>query len=186
MSQSSSDVVIITSQHAFSGVLDFGAVRLSEFLNDRRETVIRLRDITISLMDKPSQVIARHPEAILPKQLAAIVFEQQLHAVPPDKRLYSYVKKIEHRVHVMVDGIAVEGYLHTVGNLDLKRIVSMPDQQFVPITQPLLSFYSGTHYVFKPNTVMVNSAHIQYIAAVAEKTGEGKGSAGKDQESTLA
>jgi hypothetical protein len=186
MSQSDSNVVVITPQHAYSGRLDFGEARLSEILNDRRETVIRVQDITISLMDKPSQVIARHSEAVIPKQLAAIVFEQQVHSIRPDKRLYSYVKKKEHRVHMVVDGIEIEGYLHTLGNLDLKRIVSAPEQLFVPITRPVLSFRSGTHYVFKPNTVMVNTSHIQYIAAVPEKPAESNAPAPKGQESTQA
>lgn len=185
MPQSPSDIVVITPQRAFSGKLEFGDVRLSEFLNDRRETVIRLRDVAVSLMDKPSQVMARHTEAVMPKQLATIVFEQQLHAVPPDKRFYSYVKKSEHRVYLVVDGIEVEGYLHTVGNLDIKRVVSMPEQQFVPITQPTLSFHSVTHYVLKPNTVMVNTGHIQYIAQIVEKPGESKARAAQDQESTI-
>lgn len=186
MAQSLSDVVVITSQRAFSGKLDFGEARLSEFLNDRRETVIRLRDIAVSLMDKPNQVIARHPEAVIPKQLAAIVFEQQLHPVRPDKRLYSYVKKKEHRVHIVVDGIAVEGYLHTLGNLDLKRVVSMPEQLFVPITQPILSFHAGTHFLLKPNTVMVNSERIQYIAPLVEKPVETKARATQGEDTTSA
>ncbi len=168
------EVVVITSQRAFSGKLDFGEVRLSEFLNDHRETILRLEDVCVSPIDKPSQVVARHSDAVIPKQLAAIVFEPQPRAVQPDRRFYSYVKKQEHRVHMVVDGIEVEGYLHTVGDLDLKRIVSMPEQAFVPTTQPTLTFRSATPYVLKPSTVIVNTARIQYIARLAEQPGRNK------------
>ncbi len=185
MPQSLSEVVVLTSQHAFSGRLDLGEMRLSEFMNDRRETVMRLRETAVSLLDKPSQVIAHHTEAVVLKQVATIVFERQPQVIRPDKRLYSYVKKKEHRVHIVAATIEVEGYLHTVGNLDLKRIVSMPDQQFIPITQPVLSLLSSTRYVLKPNTVIVNTAHIQYIAQLPEKPSESTAEPIKDQKSTI-
>jgi hypothetical protein len=62
----------------------------------------------------------------------------------------------------------------------------MPEQQFVPITQPILSLHSATRYVLKPNTVIVNTAHIQYIARLPEKPAEGTEQAAKGQKSTLA
>ncbi len=178
------DIVVITSQHAFSGKLAFGDVRLSEFLNDRRETVLVLKDVTISQMDKPSQVLAHHAESVIPKHLATLVFEQQAKTVRSEKRFYSYVQKLEYPVYIVVDGIEMTGHVHTTGKLDLKRIVSMPEQLFLPVTLPLLTFRFGMQYALKPNTVMVNTARIQYIARQDEKPDETKGQASQDSSSS--
>ncbi len=176
-------VVLMTPQRALSGMLDIGDVRLSEFLNDRRQTVLTLLDITVSLTEKPSQVVARYSEAAIPKQVPALVFEQQAMAARSQRRFYSYVQKQEHPAFILVDGIEIEGHVHTVGRLDLQRMVSVPDQLFLPVTQPIISFRFDGHYVLKPNAVMVNTAHIQYIALQAKSADGSKTRTPSDRES---
>ncbi len=184
MAHSPCDIVLMTPQCAFSGKLDIGDVRLSEFLNDHRQTVILLQDVAVSLMEKPSQVIARHSESAIPKSLASLLFEQQAKTLRPDRRFYSYVQKQEHPVYIVVDGIEIQGHVHTVAKLDLKRLLSVPEQQFLPVTETILSFRFAAHYVLKPNAVMVNVGHIQYVASQGKASSESKLHTSSDRQAT--
>lgn len=163
-------VVILTPFHSISGALLFRDQRLSDFLNDRRDTVISLRDVTVSRLDEPGKVLQKHPAAVVPKSHAVIAFEPPQTAIPPAKRFYGYVKKEAHDVFIIAEEMEVRGTLHTVGSLDLRRALVMPDQMFLPITKAVVSLLSNTKYVIEQDAIMVNATRIQYIGKVMSKT----------------
>ncbi len=158
------DAVVLTALHSFSGKLHLGSRRLSEFLNDRRETVIGLEEAVITRLGDQPRVIGRHPEAALLKSSAVLAFEAQQSTSQTPDRLYRYIRKDAHQVLIVIEGIEICGFFHTVGDLELHRAMANPLQDFVPITQPTITIQSGTRLVLKPQAVMVNLHRISCIA----------------------
>lgn len=156
-------IVLLTANHSISGELLFRGQRLSDFLNDRRETVVSLLDATVARLDEPGKVVQKQPAAVVPKSWVIVAFEPPQSAIPPAHRFFGYVKKEAHEVFVVMEGMEVRGTLHTAGDLDLRRVLTVPEHTFLPITKAIVALESNRKYVIEQDAIMVNSARIKYI-----------------------
>lgn len=156
-------IVLLTANHSISGELLFRGQRLSDFLNDRRETVVSLLDATVARLDEPGKVVQKQPAAVVPKSWVIVAFEPPQSAIPPAHRFFGYVKKEAHEVFVVMEGMEVRGTLHTAGDLDLRRVLTVPEHTFLPITKAIVTLESNRKYVIEQDAIMVNSARIKYI-----------------------
>ena len=165
-------VVVLTTHHSISGELLFRDQRLSDFLNDRRDTVISLRDVMVARLDEPGKTLQKHPAAIVPKAAVVVAFEPPQTAIPPAKRFYGYVKKETHDVFLVMDGMEVRGTLHTQGDLDLRRILPASGDTFLPITQAVVTLESNNRFVIEQEAIMVNANRIRYIGKMQPQTAQ--------------
>ena len=156
-------IVLLTVGHSISGELLFRGQRLSDFLNDRRETAVSLLDACVARLDEPGKVLQKHPAAVVPKSWVVLAFEPPQTAIPPANRFYGYVKKDAHEVFLVMEGMEVRGTLHTPGDLDLRRVLVLPEHSFLPITKAVVTLESNHKYVIEQDAIMVNSARIKYI-----------------------
>lgn len=157
-------VVILTGRHSISGEIALQDQRLSDFLNDRRETTMRLTNAQIARLCEPSKVIQRNAEAVIPKVLITVAFEPPQKAIPPSKRLFGYVHKQQHEVFLVLEGLEVHGILHTTGELDLRRYLATALDTFLPITRATVYLDVSDRYVIEQEAILVNSRWIRYIA----------------------
>jgi hypothetical protein len=164
-------IVILTARHSITGDLLFRDQRLSDFLNDRRETVISLRDAQVARLDEPGRILQTHPAAVVPKTWAVVVFEPPQKAIPPAKRFYGYVNKQQNDVFLVMEGMEVRGVLHTTSTLDLRRALTAATESFLPLTNAVVTLGANDKYVIEQETIMVNADRIRYIAKVEVKTG---------------
>lgn len=157
-------VVILTARHSISGEITLQDQRLSDFLNDRRETTMRLVNTQVARLSDPSKVIQRNPEAVIPKSLIILAFEPPQKAIPPSKRLFGYVRKQQHEVFLVLEGMEVHGVLHTTGELDLRRYLATTTDSFLPITRATVYLDVSDRYVIEQEAILVNARWIRYIA----------------------
>lgn len=157
-------VVILTARHSISGALALQDQRLSDFLNDRRDTAMRLLDTQVARLSEPSKVIQHNPEAVIPKSLIALAFEPPQKAIPPSKRLFGYVRKQQYDVFLTLEGLEVHGILHTTGDLDLRRFLVTTQDSFLPITRATVYLDANDRYVIEQEAILVNARLIRYIA----------------------
>ena len=75
-------VVILTSRHYVSGDLLFKNQRLSDYLNDRRESMISLRNVEVARLHEPGKILQAHPAAVVPKTWATVAFEPPQKSIP--------------------------------------------------------------------------------------------------------
>jgi hypothetical protein len=158
-------VVILTARHSISGEIQLQDLRLSDFLNDRRDTSMRLVNTQIARLSEPSKIIQRHAEAVVLKSLITIAFEPPQIAIPPSKRLFGYVRKQRHEAFLMIEGMEVHGILHTPGDLDLRRFLAESSDSFLPITHATVYLHANDRYVIEQDAILVNARMIRYIAA---------------------
>ncbi len=156
-------VVLLTTRHSISGELLFRDQRLSDFLNDRRETIISLRDATVARLDEPTKTLQKNLAAVVPKVSVVVAFEPPQTAIPPAKRFYGYVKKEAHEVFLVMDGMEVRGTLHTTGDLDLRRVLTATTDSFLPITRAIVTLEANARFVIEQDAIMVNANRIRYI-----------------------
>lgn len=165
-------VVILTARHSISGALALQDQRLSDFLNDRRDTAMRLLETQVARLNEPSKVIQRNPEAVIPKALIAIAFEPPQKAIPLSKRLFGYVRKQQYDVFLTLEGLEVHGILHTTGDLDLRRFLVTTQDSFLPITRATVYLDANDRYVIEQDAILVNARLIRYIAPKSSPPGE--------------
>lgn len=157
-------VVILTARHSISGELQLQDQRLSDFLNDRRDTSMRLLNTQVARLSEPSKVIQRNAEAVILKSLVVVAFEPPQKAIPPSKRLYGYVRKQQYDVFLVLEGMEVHGILHTAGDLDLRRFLASTTESFLPITHAAVYLDANDRYVVEQDAILVNARVIRYIA----------------------
>ena len=163
---SSSDVVILTPRHSISGQMTLDQ-RLSDFLNDRRDTAISIRNTKVARLNDPSRILQQHNESVIPKSWAVVIFEPPQKETMAMQRLFGYVPKVRHEVFLVLEGMEVRGMLHTPGELDLRRMLATNSDSFVPITQAVVTLYENDRYVIEQDTIMVNIRLLRYIGTIS-------------------
>ncbi len=158
-------IVCLTTRHSISGDLVLQDQRLSDFLNDRRDTAFTLSDTKIARLSEPSRILEEHAESVIPKAWVVVAFEPPQKAIPQSKRLFGYVQKQRYQVFLVLEGMEARGTLHTPGGLDLRRLVATTSDSFLPITQAVVNLYENAKYIIEQDAVMVNARLLRYIGA---------------------
>lgn len=157
-------VVILTAHHSISGEMQMQDQRLVDFLNDRRDTSMRLFDTQVARLSEPSKIIQRNTDAVILKSLVAIAFEPLQKTISPTKRLFGYVRKHKYEVFLTLDGLEVHGILHTTDELDLRRFLATSPDSFLPITRATVYLDANDRFVIEQDAILVNTRLICYIA----------------------
>ena len=143
--------------------------RLSDFLNDRRDTAITMLNTKIARLNDPSKILQQHTESVVPKAWAVVVFEPPQKEGAMSQRLFGYVPKQRHEIFMVLEGMEIRGTLHTPGGLELRRLLATTNDSFMPITQAAVNLYDNDRYVIEQEAIMVNTHLIRYIGT-APKT----------------
>lgn len=158
-------VVVLTPRHRLTGEMNLRNQRLSDFLNDRLESVIRLDNASVSRASEPDAPVERRTTAVIHKRDALVVYGIDDQNAMASQRLYARVQKRTHEVLLVVDTIEVRGSLHTTEALDaaqLQRLVTSPGA-FLPITGALVNI-DGV--ALSHEALMVNIQQIRFVAKI--------------------
>lgn len=158
-------VVFLTARHSISGDLVLQDQRLSDFLNDRRDTALTLSNTRIARLSEPSRILEQHAESVVPKTWIVVAFEPPQKEIPQSKRLFGYVQKQRYQVFLSLEGMEVRGTLHTPGGLDLRRLLATTSDSFLPITQAVVNLYDNDKYIIEQDAIMVNTRLLRYLGA---------------------
>lgn len=167
MSSMDYNAVLFTPLHSVTGIVSAKEQRLSDLLNDPRESVVRLRNAKLYRQSEPGRVIAEHAVAFIPKEEIAIAFEPVPREDLSPKRLYSFVRKQQNQVFIVMDGFEVSGVLHTLSQMesfDIHDLIAGRKVMFLPVTQAQVIFATDDRYLIKREAIIVNVQHIHYIA----------------------
>jgi hypothetical protein len=157
-------VVLLTARHSITGELFLRDQRLSDYMNDRRETMVTLQTATVARLNDPGKILQQHTLAVVPKSWVVVAFEPPQKAIPAAHRFYGYIKKQTHDVFLVLEGMELRGILHTVGELDPRRFLGATTDTFLPITSAVITLYASDRYIIEQAAVMVNATLIRYLA----------------------
>lgn len=159
-------VVLLTARHSISGQLMLHEQRLSDFLNDRRDTAMTLLNTKVARLNDPSKILQQHPESVIPKAWIVIAFEPLQKEMTPSKRLFGYVQKQQFQVFFILEGMEVRGTLHIHEGLNLRRLLATTSDSFVPVTQAVVNLYENDRFVIEQDAIMVNTHLLRYIGTL--------------------
>lgn len=163
--QTSFEVVAFTRNHVITGYLSLHDQRLSDYLNDRRTTLLQLRNTTVSRLCDPENIIAKINSSILPKKGISLIFVPPQPDSPLPRRFIGYTKE-RHEVLVALEGADVRGIVHTTGPLDAQQILTSLSESFLPITQATVTLGADPKCTTKQDTVLVNVPEIRFIGEI--------------------
>jgi len=162
-------VVLLTRSHSITADIELHGERFSDLLNNTRQSAIPLLKTQVARLREPSRLIGQHSSAVIPKHQIVLAFEAKPSRIT-ERRLYGYVKKNQHHIFALMDGVEVQGVVHTTDSLDIidtYRFITLNNQQFVPITQAEVTFCDDERFLIKQDTVLVNIQRLHYIAKLS-------------------
>ena len=157
-------VVIFTKHHSISGVISLRDQRLSDFLNDRNEKYIMLRNAVIARLENPARVIERIPVSILPKSGIVIAFEPPQKPILPARFINN--PKQKYTVFVVLEGMEVHGEVYMQGSFAPLRILTDAGDSFLPCTHASISIEGNPTFLLQKEAGVINTQHIRLIGEV--------------------
>jgi hypothetical protein len=161
-------VVLFTQHYSITGGLFLREQRLSDFLNDRRDTSILMRNTAVARLDQPAKIIEKTGSSVIPKTGIVLAFE------PPQKKVSTgrFIKypKQKYDVFLALDGMQVHGKLNQQGPLDLRHAFANLSESFLPITQATITLNAAPTLVIKQEAVLVNVQRIRFLGDLETQT----------------
>ena len=167
MATTNVNVVVFTRFHSFTGYVTLRDQRLSDMMNDRRETVMHITDVAIARLSAPSKVVNQQKVAVLGKEQISLIFELSEKGTDSLKRPYAFTLKRAFDVFLLVEAFEIRGTMHTTGNFDvleLHRLVAVSGDKFLPVTKATVAL-PGMDFQ-KRSGILVNVNHIHSISKI--------------------
>jgi len=158
-------VVIFTREHSITGGIFLREQRLSDYLNDARDTTVMLRNSSVAKLEAPAKIIEKTMLSFLPKAGIVLAFEPPQKGPPVPQRFIKYPKE-KYEVFIITDGMEIHGTIHMHGTLDLVHVLTNTPQPFVPITQATATIKANPDFLLKDITILLNILLVRFIGEV--------------------
>ncbi len=162
------EVVIFTHQHTISGGVFLHDQRLSDFLNDRREKNVLVRNASVTRLENPAVVVEKTLFSVVPKSGIVLAFEPPRKVFTTQRRFIKYPKE-KYEVFLIMDGMEVRGEVHVQGSLDLLHLFANAGESFLPLTQATVFIEANPQFVLRREAVVVNTQRIIFMGEIPPK-----------------
>jgi hypothetical protein len=159
-------IVLLTQDYSISGGLFLHEQRLSDFLNDKRDSTILLRNVSITWLEDPANILEKTPFSIISKAGIVLAFEPPQKTTPLGRHLIKYPKQ-KYDVIVAMDRMEVHGKLNVQGPLNLRQAITNMAESFIPITDATVTINVNPKVMFKREAVLVNVQRIRLLGELA-------------------
>ncbi len=163
-------IVIFTRKHSFTGGVFLREQRLSDYMNDGRDTSIMLRNSTVARLDNPAKILEKTMVSFIPKSGIVLAFEPPQKGPPLPQRFIKYPKE-KYEIYIITDGMEIHGTVHMHGALDLVHLLTnVPQAPFVPVTQATVTIEANPDFLLKDVTILLNAQLIRFIGEIPPKS----------------
>lgn len=156
-------VVLFTARHSITGELVLKDKRLSDHINERVETMLNLKNVSVARLEDPAHILHKMQAAVVPKSAIILVFEPPQKAIPPSNRFFGYIQKDKHEVFLIMDSMEVRGVLHTQANPDFRRVLVNSPDAFLPITQATVQLEGSRVLTIRQDAILINTQRVRFI-----------------------
>ena len=161
-------IVLLTQYYSISGGLFIHGQRLSDFLNDRLDSTILLRNASLARLEEPAKILEKTPFSIIPKAGIVLAFEPPQKTTPPGRHFIKYPKQ-KYDVVLALDGMDVHGKLNVQGPLDLRQAITNLSESFLPITEATVTLLANPNLILKREAVLVNVQRIRFLGELPKQ-----------------
>ncbi len=163
-------IVIFTYRHCITGELVLRDKRLSDHINERVDTMLNLRNVSIARLENPARILHKMTTAVVPKSGIVLIFEPAQKAIPPSNRFFGYIKKEKHEVFLIMDGMEVRGVLHTQINPDFRAVLVNSPDAFLPITQATIHLEAKLEMAIHQDAILINTQRVRFLGKLEIKS----------------
>jgi hypothetical protein len=147
--------------YRISGRIDVRRRSLADMLNDRTTGFIQLEDAYVSPIDRPGEIIGTYSASSLTKANVTLVLVPRRDDVLSRKQAYgSYYGTHLRQIFLTVPAFEVVGYLRLSARVDLRRLLSVETEEFIPILDGRVRASIWPDVAFTGGGVLVNKHHI--------------------------
>lgn len=163
-------VDFFSHNYRISGNIDIRKKSLYDQLNDPTTGFVMLQDAYISPIDRPADIIATYEASYMAKaNLTLALVAHSDDALGRKQAFGSYYGTYLNRVFLTVPSIEVVGYLRLSARVDLRRLLSLDTEDFIPILDARVCASIRPDVVFTGGGVLVNKKHIGAFCLTEEK-----------------
>jgi len=162
-------IVLLTQDYSISGGLFLHEQRLSDFLNDRRDSTILLRNVDIARLEDPARIIEKTPFSVIPKEGIVLAFELPQKTLSQTRRFLKFPKQ-KYDVFLAVDSMEIHGKLNVQGPLNLRQAITNMAESFIPITEATVNLKANPGLIIKQEAVLVNVQRIRFLGEMDPRT----------------
>jgi len=159
-------IVLFTQDYSISGGMFLHEQRLSDFLNDRRDSTILLRNADIARLEDPARIIEKTPSSVIPKAGIVLAFEPPQKTLSQTRQFLKFPKQ-KYDVFLAVDSMEIHGKLNVQGPLNLRQAITNMAESFIPITKATVTLKSNSSLILKQEAVLVNVQRIRFLGELA-------------------
>ena len=159
-------IVVFTQDYSITGGLFLKEMRLSDFLNDRRDTTFLLRNASVARLDDPAKILEKMPFSIVSKAGMVLAFEPPQKTTPQGRPTYKYPKQ-KYDVFLAMDNMEVHGKLNVQGPLNLRQAITNMAESFIPITEATVTLKANPGLSLKREAVLINVQRIRLLGEMA-------------------
>jgi len=124
-----------TGSHRFSASVVLHNRRLTDILNDRMTDFLQVRNVYVSRINKPGEILGTYKLASLIKRhITFVALPTEADGLSKEHKYNAFSKSTE-EVFITLPSFEVSGRLEIIGKLDLKAILAIGTTKFMPIFQ---------------------------------------------------
>ena len=162
-------IVLLTQDYSISGGLFLQQQRLSDFLNDRRDSTILLRNAGIARLEDPARILEKTPFSVIPKTGIVLAFEPPQKTLSQTRQFLKFPKQ-KYDVFLAVDSMEIHGKLNVQGPLNLRQAITNMAESFIPITEATVNLKANPGLIIKQEAVLVNVQRIRFLGEMDPRT----------------
>lgn len=156
---------VYTPNHKINGTLAlFASHRLSDVLNAKEQTVVTLKDATISLLAGEECLAVQAESVTLNKSemiLAYSLEEPKAEQPEPARSDLVYIRKKAHQVCLIAAGFLIRGKVHLIEELKIQEMLDTHREDFLAVTDASLSLLANAEVpLLQRNFVSVNKHRV--------------------------
>ncbi len=155
-------VDFFTTSYRFSASIIIYKRQLVDVLSDRITNYIDLVDIYVSRINKPGDIVGTYQRGSLVKgEINFVLLSSETQAI--SKERYYTPNRVSLPIFVTVPSFEIYGKFQWMGDLDVKKILTMETQKFLPVLDATASNAFLPEINFQGPTVLVNKAKVEIL-----------------------
>ena len=159
------EIELFTVDHAIRGFIETGGERLSDVMNNQKQSSVLLSDAyMIRLFNAGSAAKTRLVEANVDK--SQILFARPVQADLTHKSLYRRAARQLYQAAFNLPSFEIRGVIHLTGKFDIARVLIERPEDFIPITNCRATYMFNPRLEIAANIFVINKHRVTMIAEI--------------------
>ncbi len=155
-----------TSSHRFSASIVLQNRRLTDILNDRLTDFLHIKDVYVSRINNPGEILGTYKTATLLKpHITFVALPTEADGLSKEHKYNAFSKSTE-EIFITLPSFEISGRLEIIGKLDLKAILTIGTTKFMPIFQGNAVNALYPSVAFSGPVLLVNKVAVELFSVI--------------------